>query len=318
MNTKVVFKFLISFGIASQALGQEFTKLMIFPGESNIVELIDLESENRTCQQPIHFPGYTAYAAAFIDGKPFACKERDCYWYDKASNGWIQDERQLKFERFNPGYVQVDEESFWVAGGRDDPAISTSDLFTVKNGWQSSIDFFNVAGIKIYDGSCVLKINETHYFLTAGDSDSGLDESYIMDATNPIYPEFFTLGEIPGASANRAACGIVTRPGGAKEIVVAGGGSHSGASGSGILSLADLSWRQGPYLPYMRFKMASVQHGDTFLAIGGRDTDGFHMDYYTILKYDPINDSWIELSQRLKSGGSRFAATLVADESVNC
>ena len=59
-------------------------------------------------------------------------------------------------------------------------------------------------------------------------------------------------------------------------------------------------WRRGPYLPLL--KGASVQCGDTFLAVGGERASGSstYSDEIWEFSTDPANEMWIRRDERLK------------------
>ena len=104
-----------------------------------------------------------------------------------------------------------------------------------------------------------------------------------------------------------SACGYVIREDGAKEIVIAGGGTALNLQNSTeILSLDTLTWRYGPDLPYSGnlVGLASVQMEKSFLAVGGSNSpNSGGLKYKSIFKYDNENDRWLELPQKLKEGG---------------
>ena len=77
-------------------------------------------------------------------------------------------------------------------------------------------------------------------------------------------------------------------------------------------------WTEGAYpLPYALLHGTVVQYGNTFLVVGGLNTDD---DIYEsrILQFDPEDASWIVREELLHVARDAAYATLVPDEVVTC
>ena len=62
---------------------------------------------------------------------------------------------------------------------------------------------------------------------------------------------------------------------------------------------------------------ASVQYGNTFLAVGGYDDDNEqYLD--TVYMFDVEEESWILMPQRMEEGRWELPAFLVPDDFASC
>ena len=79
-----------------------------------------------------------------------------------------------------------------------------------------------------------------------------------------------------------------------------------------IFNLDDMTWRDGPDFPSNgnSYFGASVPYGDSFLAVGGRDSE----DRNEIVYFDPVEDKWVEMDVSLKFGRGFSSAVLIPDE----
>ena len=224
----------------------------------------------------------------------------------------FQDEgRNFQMSRGAPGSVMINESAWWVTGGPS--ARTTSEILVEGN---QNFQFFHDLPEQGSDqGSCNLKLNNTHYFLTEGFLGK---KSYIMNIEDPN--DYLFLNDMD-YYRDFSACGLITREDGSVEIVVAGGGSRSAPTDtSEIFSFKTMTWRQGPLLPYAAVGIVGVQLETTFLAVGGSsDSQSFPDEKFkNLLQYDTINDDWISLPQKMEAGGWAYTAFFVDRDSVNC
>ena len=84
-----------------------------------------------------------------------------------------------------------------------------------------------------------------------------------------------------------------------------------------ILDLETLSWRESSQeLPMaLRYGTVVPYGDDTFLIVGGDDNVNYSDQ---ILMFNPDNESWTDLEQRMEFGKRSAYAALVHDSKVNC
>ena len=179
---------------------------MVLPGLSsgleNKVHLIDLSDENKVCKIPGRFPKSVGYSGAFLDGKPLACSENECYFYDRNTSTWIevttksfsllrnighkkeflalQDPKYAFVDlRYLPGFAQLNETHFWVTEGTLG-SEDTTEIFSIfSKSWElSSISLVPDTGI--YQGHCNVQIDESRFLITGGET----GKAYIIDIRN--------------------------------------------------------------------------------------------------------------------------------------
>ena len=76
------------------------------------------------------------------------------------------------------------------------------------------------------------------------------------------------------------------------------------------------NFRSGPFFPRGVTDASSVQFGDTFLVVGGKDANDEILD--SIFEYDPENEEWIEREEKLTVARRDLAAVLVDDTVAFC
>ena len=197
----------------------------------------------------------------------------------------------------------INDSTWWVTGGARGGYL-TSDIYTSEKGWQPYVSFPYPGASH---GMCNLQLNETHYFMTGGYQ---REDVHIADITNLDTVKFHEMESTHDMGF--ASCGFITRTNGVKEILLAAGNSHGKTNRTDIFSLEDLGWRRGPDLPKERNSSRGVQLEKTILVIGGEGSDG------SIFKFEPENDSWIELPQKLSFSKRLRVAFPVQDDAVNC
>ena len=158
-----------------------------------------------------------------------------------------------------------------------------------------------------------MKVNESHVFILP--NRDGATWLFNRDS------EEFSVTALPDLNEVREkpAVGAITHADGSVEIVVAGGVSLTSTK---IFNFEGNLWRNGPELPVAKDleNPAAVQYGNTFIVLGGRDYGLGDPDSIrdTLFMFDPKNDDWIQLPQKLLSGRRYCAAFLVPDDFIQC
>ena len=93
-----------------------------------------------------------------------------------------------------------------------------------------------------------------------------------------------------------------------REIVVTGGGKKGTPENTcaDILNLDSLMWSTGPVIPYRLRYPALVQIRNTFMTIGGYDSD-------VIMEYDPVTPEWI-VQGEYDGNYDNLLATVIRDD----
>ena len=148
-----------------------------------------------------------------------------------------------------------------------------------------------------------LALNATHLFTAF------LNEAFLINAVS----ESITRLEDPTVlSINGSFAGLFENGNGEMELVVAGGRGSNGTTE--IFSPKHGTWRSGPLMPVVLEHGASVQYGNTFLAVGGMDNNGTATK--SVYMFDP--EGWIEMPQKMENGRAFFAAFLVDEDYLPC
>jgi hypothetical protein len=289
-----------------------WNKLMVVGGyptnHNKDVQIVDLLYPNSKCPQMDAAPidGRRSFGT-FIGEKPMICggendqvKHGNCYIYEKSTHKWIY-EGALHIARISPGNVMINDTAWWVGASEGQ---KSSEVYTPGKGWTMSVDFptSNYA-------YCFLKINQTHFFFSGGHY---TQETFLFNTVTHSWSQLENI-----SSGRRfGTCGVITRLSGEKEVVFANGEGKGGYSHSTeIFSFNTMKWRPGPKMPMVSDMSFGVQYGDTFLAVGGYH-DNYLLD--SILKYDVVHDTWIQLESRLKSSKGVYNAFLLPDDYVSC
>ena len=202
-------------------------------------------------------------------------------------------------ERGYAAGVQMSPNEWWVSGRS---RLQSSEIYTVDSRTFSPyVDLPEARALHT-----IVQVNSTHFMLVGGDY---TNKAWMFDRSSELWTP------LPNQLEDRYApqAGLVTHLDGHQVVIVAGG---QDTKTSEIFDLAMQTWRYGPDLPVSEELNwgASVQHGDTFLIIGGYDNG--YSD--SILSFDATLESWVELPQKLTQGRSRFAAFLVPEDFVTC
>ena len=112
---------------------------------------------------------------------------------------------------------------------------------------------------------------------------------------------------------------MATYPDRTRHLIAAGGDARADtATWIYELDSGIALWRPGPEFPFEAG--ASVQFGDTFLAVGGESNDGSYTDSNQIWEFNanPLDEKWILRPERLKTSKHNLAAFLVPNYYATC
>ncbi len=263
----------------------------------DVVEVVDLEDPNKTCELVTNYPIATAYVTvALVDGITKACGGElsaiDCYDYDPSSDTW-DSSPQLTFGKN------------WARSSIIDGTWLVSGDFTIPNGnmtemWTGT-DFVLGPNLpEAMSGHCQVAINATHVFF----ADCEDQTTYLLDWSLQEWTQLDNMGM---DRDNVCGCGLIRNEQMGKEIVVAAYGT------SEIFSFDTMIWRDGPQLPF-GYAYASVQLTDTFLLVGGYEEDVSNKIYI----FDEDDYEFTLKSQTLWHPRGYSGSLVVPDEIVNC
>jgi len=219
----------------------DFAALFIGPGggESEVLKVPSFQPHN--CSPPV-FPfsdSFKSYVARSTDAGHLFCGgslnggfSSACYLL--ANNGtWVEAKHMIS-PRSTPAAVDVDG-GWWVTGGYKDregwEVLSSTEIWDGEN-WRNSVNL-----PKPLTGHCLVKINSSHVFITAGYDSNGFSapntDSYIYNGVDFV--------QVASMKGHRFApgCGLQ-----GDLIIVAGG--YTNYKTSEIFSLRTLTWSEGP------------------------------------------------------------------------
>ncbi len=133
--------------------------------------------------------------------------------------------------------------------------------------------------------------------------------------------EHTIVGYLPADLLTLPSCGLATKSDGSKVVVVAGGSfnANEGITDSYILDLEQNIFLPGPPLPQPRTWARAVQYGNSFIIVGGADSGFEPIAYEDMLYYNPDDEAWEVLPQKLPYPDYVNGAVLVPDDFVvNC
>ena len=82
----------------------------------------------------------------------------------------------------------------------------------------------------------------------------------------------------------------------ADKYMVAAGGNYHPPPKTDVLNLETMTWSLAPYLPGSVHSTEQVQLEDTFLVVGGFDSNLMQ----SVFEFDPRTLSWMKREERLK------------------
>ena len=213
------------------------------------------------------------------DGNPLDT----CFEYSFETDEWNEARFRMKEERERAASVLLNNGSFFVLGGRR--SFETSE-FPIEGVYGPRLPY------KAWR-HCICQINQTHLFMGGGRRD-GIDQiSYLLN----LISANFTQLEYMKEHRNEHVCHPIK---GGREVLVIGGFDKSSVES---FSFDTMSWRRVNPLPRnIRDARYVVEYQETFLVVGGYDSDSRQRYLDTIYEFVPSNYSWIERSEKLKNG----------------
>merc|ERR1712179_251919 len=226
----------------------DFDALFIGPGmggrDSKVLGVPSFQLTN--CSPPV-FPYsphgiFWDYVARLTDAGPMFCggvtndfigSSSACYLL--GNNGTWVETKHMNSPRSTPAAVEVDG-GWWVTGGSGESyeKLSSTEIWDGEN-WKNSVDL-----PKPLSGHCLVKINSSHVFLTAGYTNgSASTASYIYNGV-----DFIQVADISG-HRSAPGCGLHD-----DYIIVVGG--YKDDTTSELFSLRTLTWTEGPTSPTTR------------------------------------------------------------------
>ena len=287
---------------------------------TNVVEIIDLESPSRTCQNLQNFPHIFKLPAGGLlsNGNPVVCggdygsgPVKTCFSYQNTvwsalpSMTWP---RQYPAVSKSP-YLNASHR-FLVAGGIG--GINTGEILT-DSGWQS---LSSPLPVSIF-GHCMAHVNSTTVLIAGG------FQNYISTAANTYFfnteKETWTAGPVLKLGRDWCRCGGIRKDYQSTDystIVVGGISSNGRESTSEILDAGSSEWVKGPELPLGIASPSLVEYHNGGVVLLAGDSD-FALEK-TIYYLEHARSSWIKMPQALKIGRQSALAFLVPDEITNC
>ncbi len=220
-------------------------------GDLEVVEVIDLDDPNKTCDVIANYPIPCDFlTVTLINGVVKACGgdgSEDCYDFDPASNTWDS----------SPG-LHLDEhiarssiiDGVWLVSG--DGAVPDGN---VTEFWNGSEFILGPTPPERMGAHCQVSINATHVFFAHCETRN----TYLLDRN---LQQWTTLDSMSVDRGYDCECGLINNEQLGKDVVVASYGT------SEIFNFANMTWRNGPTLPFGD-SSASVELLDTFLLVGG-------------------------------------------------
>ena len=273
------------------------------------VELVDLSPfQNNTCTKPHYLPANMDGAVStFIDGNVVICGgfyNDDCFTYSFVNDAWTK-VASLPEPRHYPAAVMVDEDTWWITGGR-----SGSDY------WDSTIvykDGIITPGPDLpYQSEfhCLVKLNSTHILLNGGYyKGQTWASTYIFEWTTKTWTQ---LGDMETRRRGHT-CGLV----GNNVVVVGGETLGAYLDSSEVFSLDTNTWSEGPQAPREIKSSQAIQRENTFLIVGGFDFDG--ADYIAdIFEVDEKTFKLHKMPQELTKSRAYHTAVVIDPSNLSC
>ena len=291
----------------------------------NSVEIIDLNSNPKTCQNLPNYPisDDGVVGALTLNERPFICGGfyGSCYTY--AAGTWTKSNPMTTgryFAALAPSPFQNQLNQFAVTGVvTNDPALeNTGELFS-NGSWQGMSPNLPV---QIHH-HCMVLVNATTLMIISG-SQNGEDEFGVDPSANTFY--FNTDNGIwkPGPNLNNGrsyfGCARIRQDSKSLQysIIVAGGfDGTSYLSSVELLDAGATTWRTGPELPTQigGHTMVEYNSGSVVLVAGG-NSDLTYLD--TIYQLVDGSSHWVLMKQKLKVGRCCMTSYLVPDAITPC
>ena len=223
-------------------------------------------------------------------------------------SGYWEGHEDMIHLRYGHSGAFLDWESWWVSGGYG--GGRTHDSTEVYRSATGTFENYTKLPEPMYHHNLV-RVNSTTFALFGGGS-TLTEKAWIFNSETEIWQ---SVNDLPTA---RVACqaGVAKYGDDSYHVIVTGG---YGVKTTEIFSLDTLTWRVGPDFPYDVSYASVVPFEDTFLVVGGYTEDfAFFGEMDTVIKFDPLTESWIELPVKMKDTRESFAAFTIPDWYANC
>ncbi len=247
-----------------------------------------------------------------VGGEILACgyERSDCFTYDVTADEWMPDDRWREEDRYLPSGLDVGGRHWVFGGGVEGDYRNSTEVFD-GDGFQSSFDLPVGTAYQ-----CMVSLGDGRRVFLATGYNIG-SRAFIVDTSDGGAVEVAPLPLVQADSVVASACGLATTEDGTRLVVYAGG--TDGFRHTLVFDLDLGVWTPGPELPLQRSFAAAVQHGDTFLLVGGDTDDSFGGPYHEdILRFDPDQRQWVVLPQKLENPDLVDFAIIVSESFVPC
>ena len=292
------------------------------------VKIVDMTSETSTCPKPSDYPlEIYGMVGTFRHNRPLVCggrfrfangttsRTQECHEYTFETDSWDNTPFSTVEERRHSSEVFFESDGSWLILGGEWEVSTTSEIlpdngdFSPANNIQASVWV-----------SCLVKINDSHIFVTGGWTDPGNSvKTNIFNKISGLWTEMDDMR----IARREHACGLVT-DGTETEIVVAGGlGYNSDGSSYNelltsveIFSLSEESWRHGTDLPLSIHGMVSFQMQRSFLVVGGLSSGVGNLNL--VHEFDRLTYQWVLRNQTLGTARRFFPAIALPNDMDIC
>ena len=206
-----------------------------------------------------------------------------CFEYSLATDEWNEARFRMKEERYKAASVLLNNGYFFVLGGH--PSCETSE-FPIEGNYGLRLSYEAV-------NHCLCQINHTHLFISGGSESGTGKNTYLLNLESGSFNKLQNMIE------NRA--GHICHPiKGGREVLAIGG---IGISSVESFFFYSMSWRRVNQLPRkIGWARYAVEYKETFLIVGGYDTESNTRNLDTVFEFVPSNYTWIERSEKLNKG----------------
>ena len=292
----------------------KFTKLMVVGGEftGGDVEIVDLSGDRKTCIKPSNHNYDWGALGMYFDGFATVCGgyggTSNCYRYNINSNTW-DNVLNTNVGRYDAAGSFLSNNEWWISGGSSS-GTSSEILNSGESTFRTSVNLPE----SMADHTMV-RVNNS-YVIFVGNSGAGSGSNRVYEFKSSCQ----CFSPLPSQTVSRKApaAGLVKRPNGWLQVVIAGGLSagNSDLASSEVYDIESQTWSTGPNLPSAWYVAASVPFGDTFLVVGGDKFSGSSSN--NIYEFDPAGNSWITRQEKLSLARYDHTAFFVPDEVAQC
>ncbi len=309
-----------------------FTKLLVAlgsakSGTTNSIEVIDLESPNKTYKNLPDFPLAVigAFGGLGYEDNPIICGgsvtstsySNKCYSLNVSE--WISSPNMMSAEAYAAVSVSpkltTSNSNLFVTGGFNSSSPSNTVEILTPNGWETLPQFLPVS---IY-WHCSVLINSTTVMIIGGyQNGTYSNNTYYLNTERKVW----SSGPALKTGRSQPSCGKIRKDNQSSEFsIIVAGGSFGGAwfSSVEILDKDSNGWREGPQLPIgiNSSPMIEDPNGGVII-VGGYSLLEANVDSLYHLPHGGTDAVWTKLAQKLKIGRYWHVAFLVPEFMVDC